>query len=112
MSIIVSKIFYKFCNDGIIHERTPSYLPQSNEVAERKNCTFVVLVNGMLDTTGLSKALLFHVITQIEFRARIKRKSLMKSGLKENHHLLIYAVGDSWRKSTFQTMRNASSDQI
>jgi hypothetical protein len=40
---------------GIIHERTPPYLPQSNRVAERKNRTLTELVNSMLDITGLSK---------------------------------------------------------
>jgi len=39
----------------IIHERTPSYSPQSNGIAERKNYTLTELVNTMLDTTGLSK---------------------------------------------------------
>jgi hypothetical protein len=40
---------------GIIHERTPSYSPQSNRIAERKNRTLIDLVNAMLDTAGLSK---------------------------------------------------------
>jgi transposase InsO family protein len=40
---------------GIIHERTPSYSPQSNGIAERKNRTLTDLVNVMLKTTGLSK---------------------------------------------------------
>jgi hypothetical protein len=41
---------------GIIHERTAPYSPESNEIAERKNCTLTDLVNAMLDTVGLSKA--------------------------------------------------------
>ena len=45
-----------FVRHGIIHERTPPYSPQSNGVAERKNCTLTDLVNAMLDTSGLSKA--------------------------------------------------------
>jgi hypothetical protein len=40
---------------GIIHERTPPYLPQSNGIAERKNHTLTNLVNAMLKTVGLSK---------------------------------------------------------
>jgi hypothetical protein len=40
---------------GIIHERTPPYLLQSNGVAERKNRTLTDLVNSMLDTARLSK---------------------------------------------------------
>jgi transposase InsO family protein len=39
----------------IIHERTPSYLPQSNGIAERKNLTLTELVNTMLEIAGLSK---------------------------------------------------------
>jgi hypothetical protein len=39
----------------IIHERTPPYSPQSNEVAERKNHTLTDLINVMLETSGLSK---------------------------------------------------------
>lgn len=52
-----SSEFNSFCEEhGIVHERTPPYSPQSNGVAERKNCTLTDLVNAMLDTAGLSKA--------------------------------------------------------
>jgi transposase InsO family protein len=48
--------FSDFCVEhGIIHERTSSYSPQSNGVAERKNRTLTDLVNVMLETSGLSK---------------------------------------------------------
>jgi transposase InsO family protein len=48
--------FSDFCVEhGIIHERTPPYSPQFNEVAERKNPTLTDLVNAMLETSGLSK---------------------------------------------------------
>jgi transposase InsO family protein len=51
-----SNEFNLFCVEhGIIHERTPPYSPQSNGVAERKNCTLTDLVNSMLETAGLSK---------------------------------------------------------
>jgi hypothetical protein len=40
---------------GIIHETTAPYSPPSNGVAERKNRTLTDLVNGMLDSSGLSK---------------------------------------------------------
>jgi hypothetical protein len=51
-----SNVFNLFCEEyGIIHERTPPYLPQSNGVAERKNRTLTDLVNTMLDTARLSK---------------------------------------------------------
>jgi hypothetical protein len=48
--------FSDFCVEhGIIHERTPPYLPRSNGVDERKNHTLTDLVNAMLETSGLSK---------------------------------------------------------
>nr|ABA98225.1 retrotransposon protein, putative, Ty1-copia subclass [Oryza sativa Japonica Group] len=51
-----SNEFASFCEEfGIIHERMPPYSPQSNGVAERKNCTLTEMVNAMLDTAGLSK---------------------------------------------------------
>jgi transposase InsO family protein len=51
-----SSEFSEFCVEhGIIHERTLSYSPQSNGIAERKNRTLTGLVNAMLDTAGLSK---------------------------------------------------------
>jgi len=51
-----SNEFSEFCAEhGIIHERTPPYSPQSNEIAERKNRTLTDLVNDMLETAGLSK---------------------------------------------------------
>ena len=52
-----SNEFDLFCaENGIIHERTPPYLPQSNGVAERKNQTLMDLVNAMLGTSGMAKA--------------------------------------------------------
>jgi len=51
------RLFAEFYEEhGIIHERTPPYLLDSNGVAERKNRTLTDLVNAMLDTAGLSKA--------------------------------------------------------
>jgi transposase InsO family protein len=51
-----SNEFDLFCSEnGIIHERTPPYSPQSNGIAEWKNRTLMDLVNAMLCTSGLSK---------------------------------------------------------
>ena len=48
----------EFCAvHGIIHERAPPYLPQSNGIVERKNYTLTDLVNAILETAGLSKKL-------------------------------------------------------
>jgi hypothetical protein len=50
----VFDLFY--VEHGIIHERTPPYWPQSNEVAKRNNHALTGLVNSILDTARLSKA--------------------------------------------------------
>ena len=48
--------FGEFCaRNGIIHEVTPPYSPQSNGVAERKNRTLKDMVNAMLISSGLSQ---------------------------------------------------------
>ena len=50
------RLFDEFCEEhGIIHERSPPYLPESNKIAERKNRTLTDLVNAMLDTACLSR---------------------------------------------------------
>ena len=52
-----SNEFDLLCSEnGIIHEWTPPYLPQSNGVAERKNRMLMDLVNAMLGTSGMAKA--------------------------------------------------------
>lgn len=46
-----------FCEEcGIVHEVTPSYSPQSNGVAERKNRTLMDMVNAMLLSSGLPES--------------------------------------------------------
>ena len=45
--------YVDFCpQPGIIHETTTPYSPQSNGVAERKNCTLKEMMNAMLISSG------------------------------------------------------------
>ena len=45
--------FADFCApNGIIHEATILYSPQSNGVVERKNCTLKEMMNAMLISYG------------------------------------------------------------
>ena len=42
-------LFNKYCvREGIIHEITPPYSPESNGVAKRKNITLKEIMNAML----------------------------------------------------------------
>jgi transposase InsO family protein len=45
----------EYFSNGIVHERTPPYSPESNGMAERKNRTLTEVVNAMLDTAGMSR---------------------------------------------------------
>jgi hypothetical protein len=80
-----SNEFDLFCAEhGIIHERTPPYSPQSNGVAERKNCTLTDLVNSMLKTAGLSKVWWGAVLlTSCHVLNRVLMKSKEKTPYEE-----------------------------
>ena len=57
-----------FCEEnGIIHEVTPPYSPQSNGVAERKNRTLMDMVNSMLLSSGLNENLWGEAILSASF---------------------------------------------
>ena len=71
-----------YVENGIIHERTLPYSPQSNGVAERKNHTLTELVNAMLGTARLSKELWGEAIlaaSHVLNRVPLKTKKLHHS---------------------------------
>lgn len=49
-------LFDEFCtSNGIFHQSTSSYSPQSDGFVERKNCTSKDMTNAMLISTSLRK---------------------------------------------------------
>ena len=81
-----SNPFNSFCEDhGIIHETTPTYSPESNGVAKRKNKTLKEIMNSMLviskhPWTYGDKLSYPHVIFKIEYLIIKLVKLLMNCG--------------------------------
>ena len=73
--------FGAFCaQHGIIHEVTPSYSPQSNGVAERKNRTLKEMMNAMLISSGLPEEMWGEAILAANYLLnKIPRKKEDKS---------------------------------
>ena len=73
--------FGEYCSQhGIIHEVTPPYSPQSNEVVERKNRTLKEMMNAMLNSSGLSQNMWGEAILSANnLLNRIPRKKVDKT---------------------------------
>ena len=64
----VSNDFGKFCDqEGIIREVVPTYTPQQNGVAERKNFSIINMVRSMLKGKRLSKELWGEVVSTTSY---------------------------------------------
>ena len=76
-----SNHFITFCDEqGIIHETTPPYSPDSNGVAERKNKTLKEIMNVMLVSSEVSLNLWEEVIlSACHIQNRIPYKKTSKT---------------------------------
>ena len=79
-------LFNEYCvREGIIHEVTPPYSPESNGVAERKNRTLKEMMNVMLISSNApdnlwEKTFLLHFFYKIGYLIRKLVKHLMSCG--------------------------------
>ena len=77
-------LFHEYCvREGIIHEITPPYSPESNGVVERKNRTLKEIINAMLISFSAldgEKPFLLHIFYKIEYLIRKPVKLLMSCG--------------------------------
>jgi len=77
-------LFNEYCvREGIIHEVTPPYSPESNGVVERKNRTLKEIINAMLISFSAldgEKPFLLHIFYKIEYLIRKPVKLLMSCG--------------------------------
>ncbi|GKB56413.1 retrovirus-related pol polyprotein from transposon TNT 1-94, partial [Tanacetum coccineum] len=78
--------FSSYCEShGLIHQRTTSYTPQQNGVAERKNRVLQDMINAMLVSANLPKNLWGEVLlTACHVSNRIITKKLQLCRLAEN----------------------------
>jgi hypothetical protein len=94
-----SNPFSEFCEqNGIIHEVTPLYSPESNGVAERKNRTLKEMMNDMLISSGLSSnmwgeviLLAWHIPNKVPYKKTGKTLYELWEGRKPNlEHLKVW----------------------
>ena len=65
--------FFDVCaQHGIIHEVTTPYSPQSNRVADQKNCTLKEMMNSMLISSGLPQNIWGETILSTNYLLNIR----------------------------------------
>ncbi len=87
-----SNPFMYYCQEnGIVHEETPPYTPQSNGVAERKNRTLTDMINSLLISSGLPKYMWGEALnTACHILNRVPPKHKKESPFEPQCHLLAW----------------------
>ena len=88
----------------IIHETITPYSPQSNRVAERKNCPLKEMMNAMLISSGLPQNMWGKTILSANYlltkvpKKRKQRRLHMNCGEDDSHPINTCECGDVWLK--------------
>ena len=104
-----SNPFKEFCEQhGIIHEVTPPYPPEPNEIVERKNKTLKEMINDMLVSSGLSSNMLGGGVAILS-ACHIQNKVHHKKTDKTPYELWnISKCGGNWLRSCYPSLKGES----
>jgi hypothetical protein len=75
-----------FDHEDIVHERSPAYSHESNEMAERLNRTLGIMVRGMLASSGLSLSMWGEAVhTAVYVKNRLSHRAIKMTSYEELH---------------------------